>query len=867
MAGHTDKLKQRTAPWEELIIRTGKGKTDGNLFTVTSAGACRIEITVTGSHLEAGPGATMVHVKTAAHPFTFLLRDVNRLFPVFIPEFSVAVTDAQDQRSYEDIEKDIDSAGLKTKVQEIDAEPEETYAGAAVHDRDQKVPTWLGLSRDIRIFKIEQSLGGFNEMSSITPQFASSPVGLKQTGGRGISYGFAVGRGQGTAPDVRRNLDEGSLPVLHTILKDEDITYHSVAFASYETSPLTESTLKGTPYLVADYYCQGTTFTPDQEKAFNKIHEESMNHKEEIVLYFRCEAVNHGKVPRYAFFKVPKPGTGWWYRLPYHFDASNGFSEYSGDSVFCVSRLNGMPMHNEEVSLLIPPGEKALFEFFLPHQPVPLDRARTLASQPFNQRLASCRSFWENKERRAAQIYLPEKRINEMLYAGLNHLDLITYGSEPDGTLAPATGVYSPIGTESAPIIQYYLSMGLYSRARRSIQYFLDKQHDDGMIQNFGGYMIETGAVLWLMGEYYRYTADTAWVRSSLPHLKKACDYLVNWRNRNLADSLKGRGYGMIAGKVADPEDEYHQYMLNGYAYLGISRAAEIARVADPRYARYLNGIAASWKRDIRDSFFASRAGSPVVPLGDGRWTPTIPPWAEATSPAFLYTEPGTFFSHGTFFTRDGLLGPLHLVYTEVLDPHEQAARMMLDYYTDLLFQRNAGFSQPYYHRHAWMELKDGMVKPFLKTYYNTFAGISDRETYDFWEHYYRVSPHKTHEEGWFLMQTRWMLYMEDADTLSLLPGIPRQWLNEGDSIVIKNAASYFGKFNLDVRSHIRDGYVEATVDCLSGRGPDCVNIRLPHPDGLKAKEVSGGIYDARSETVTFHDFKGHAEVRVTFGD
>ena len=38
----------------------------------------------------------------------------------------------------------------------------------------------------------------------------------------------------------------------------------------------------------------------------------------------------------------------------------------------------------------------------------------------------------------------------------------------------------------------------------------------------------------------------------------------------------------------------------------------------------------------------------------------------------------------------------------------------------------------------------------------------------------------KTHEEGWFLMQTRWMLYLEDGDRLRLLPGIPRRWLAAG---------------------------------------------------------------------------------------
>jgi hypothetical protein len=35
--------------------------------------------------------------------------------------------------------------------------------------------------------------------------------------------------------------------------------------------------------------------------------------------------------------------------------------------------------------------------------------------------------------------------------------------------------------------MQFYMSMGWNDIAKRSLMYFLDKQHEDGMIQNFGG--------------------------------------------------------------------------------------------------------------------------------------------------------------------------------------------------------------------------------------------------------------------------------------------------------------------------------------------------------------------------------------------
>ncbi len=70
-------------------------------------------------------------------------------------------------------------------------------------------------------------------------------------------------------------------------------------------------------------------------------------------------------------------------------------------------------------------------------------------------------------------------------------------------------------------------------------------------MQNFGGYMLETGAALWSMGEHYRYTRDDEWVKQIEPKLLKACEFMLKWRQRNQHDDLRGRGYDLMEGKVA----------------------------------------------------------------------------------------------------------------------------------------------------------------------------------------------------------------------------------------------------------------------------------------------------------------------------
>ncbi len=857
-AGHIEVIQGNL---EKLLIRKGKGKTGDNHFAFTSTGTNRLELELGQVRVNPGSRATVVTIRTGSNSFSFFLRDVNSENPIIIPQYHVVVCPAGDNRSYTEVESEIKKRRLQSEIEKINREPEESFDSAALYTRNQLCPTWLGLSRDTRIFEI----GLAQEMNVIIPRMASSPMNLAESGSHEATYCYLAGRGQSVEPNAKRRLEDGVLPILNADWKDGDIRYATTSFVTLESSPLNGKTLEGTHYLVADSFSYGHMFTPAHKNLLAALIDEELNRKEETVLYYRAVATNTGSVPRYAWFRTLRPGRGWWEKYSQVYDKETGFSSYSADRIFGISRLNGMPLPDEEAAILLKPGEKAVFEFMLPHQPIPPARARELSVQSFAERYAECKFFWQEKLYHAARIKIPEKRIDEMIRAGLLHLDLIAYGKEPAGTLAPCVGVYSPIGTESSPIIQFFSSMGLHETARRSLMYFLDKQHDDGMIQNFGGYMVETGAALWSMGEYFRYTNDTAWVRQVKSKLLKACDFLINWREKNKKESLRGKGYGMIDGKVADPEDQYHQYMLNGYAYLGISRVAEMLYPVDPANSLRLRKEADSWKQDIRTSLVNSLAISPVVPLGDGSWCPTVPPWTEARALRLLYPEGETFLSHGTFMVSDAMLGPLYLVFCEVLDPLEPASQMLMNYHSEMFLQRNAAFSQPYYSRHNWVQLKQGMVKPFLKTYYNTFSALADRETYTFWEHLYKVSVHKTHEEAWFLMETRWMLYLEEGRMLRLLPGIPRKWLENGNRIELGDVASYFGSLSLIVNSNLNNGYIDASITCDSDRKPLEVRIRIPHPGGKKPVKVTGGIYDGTTETVVIKPFSGNGYIRLDY--
>jgi len=856
-----------TAGMISTAILRGSGKSEGANFSADGS-PTRLEVTVETEDAKSSQ-AILVKIDTPEHPFSFFLRDVNKVYPIYIPAYGVAVTQAEDDRTYEQIELDVQAMNLVTELQRIEDEPEETFENAAEHTRELASQTWLGLSRDIRIFGVGfRGVGGEERLWDwVQPRFHGFEAKLPENEDKPVCYRYMLGRGVGCVDGISRRLEEGSLPILHASIADNDLVYETVSFVSYESSPLNADTLRGTHYLAADGFGHFHMLTEEQTALRERILPQEMNREEETVLYFRAVATNKARVPRYAWFKNVVPNA---FVLnddkQYEFDGDHGFVSYSEDRVCSVSKLDGQPLRTEETAVLLPPGVSATFEFYLPHRPISRERAEGLSRQSFDERWAECREFWLEKLSRAASIKLPEPRIKEMVKAGLLHLDLVTYGLEPGGPVVPTIGVYTAIGSESSPIIQFMESMGWNGIAERALRFFLEKQHEDGLMQNYGGYMLETGAALWSLGEHYRYTRDEDWVLKIKGQLLKAFGYLEKWRSRNKTEELRGKGYGMLEGKTADPEDPFRSFMLNGYAYMGMSRMAEMLRNVDPDSSVRVETEAQALKEDIRQALFAAMGNSPVVPLADGSWVPTAPPWVEHRGPLSVNGEGGKWLTHGSVAARDSLLGPLYLVFQEVVRPDEAAAEFLLNYHHELMCTRNVALSQPYYSIHPWVHLKRGEVKPFLKAYYNGFAGLADRETYTFWEHFWHASPHKTHEEGWFLMQTRWMLYMEDGeDRLNLLPGIPSRWLENGNVIELDGIATYFGTVSLRVESNLEQGAIIAKVVCRSDRKLSTVSIRLPHPEGALPIGVEGGVYSPSRQTVLIERFDGNAEITLRF--
>lgn len=834
----------------------------------------RLEVELKNGQLDPGAFATIIVVRTE-NPFSFFARDVRKDMPIYVRDYEVIVTEADDKRTYEEIIKAITAEGRQTELERLESQPEENFEKADKKARNMRVPTWLGIGRDFRMFEaIPHQVDSDGRMwDTLAPKYHHSAVQYKEMGEKWIEYDYFAGRGIGHQYKLTRWLEDKVLPILNVCNDDGSVKYYQKIFVTLEKKELTDRNVRGTHFLVEDMYAAGSMRSPELQKKAEELRDGELYRDEETVAYIKVEAVNVSSAPKYCFMRLPSPNVHGCPELSvYPIGYDNGCSYFTETGrVFMVSTLNGKPFTQTDSSVLLAPGEKATYICKIPHSPISKERAIALLATDYDEKLAECKKYWQKKLDRVAQIKLPDKRIEEMMKAGFLHFDLVCFGKNPSGTVTPVVGVYGPIGTESTPIIQYLESIGDNKLAARAIDYFVKKQLPSGFIQNFGGYMSETGPAIWNMAEHFKYTHDIEYLKSVKDSMIRACDYIKQWMDQYRDESLRGKGYGMISGKVADCEKPFQSFMLNAGTYGGLKSVAEVLEYIDKAEAKRIGAIAEDLRKNIIESLSENIATSPVIPLSDGSWCPSMSLWPNEgnNGPLSLFAHGGIAYTHGSMVIQDGLLGgDMYMVMNGVLPADHQYIKFMRDIFTETFAVDNVGYSQPYYGQQPYGNIIRGEVGAYISEFYNLVACMADRETYTFWEHTWQCSPHKTHEEGWFMMRCRWMLYMDEFGRFDLLGAVPRAWLKDGEEIVFDGMMTRYGKLSVKVRSDIdHSGKIAADIKLVSNgfACPKEISIRLPHPEKRKAVKVSGGKYCPDCEKVFIEKFNGEAHVEVEF--
>jgi hypothetical protein len=104
-------------------------------------------------------------------------------------------------------------------------------------------------------------------------------------------------------------------------------------------------------------------------------------------------------------------------------------------------------------------------------------------------------------------------------------------------------------------------------------------------------------------------------------------------------------------------------------------------------------------------------------------------------------------------------------------------------------------------------------------------------------------------------------------DTLRLMFGTPKRWLEDGKSIRVNDAPTAFGPVSINMRSEVRAGKVVAEVDLPHRNQPKRMQLRARVPDGFKIVGASIGnkkLEVDNAGTVDLTGLSGKAEVVFT---
>jgi hypothetical protein len=125
----------------------------------------------------------------------------------------------------------------------------------------------------------------------------------------------------------------------------------------------------------------------------------------------------------------------------------------------------------------------------------------------------------------------------------------------------------------------------------------------------------------------------------------------------------------------------------------------------------------------------------------------------------------------------------------------------------------------------------------------------------------WRGDHYKASDESQSTYWLRLMFISEEGNDLFLGKAIPRYWLRDGQTVTIRNAATYFGPMSMEIRSAVSQGTITMVLRPPTRNLPKNMYARFRHPDGRKMTSVTvngktWGNFDVDRELVKLPPLK-----------
>jgi hypothetical protein len=484
--------------------------------------------------------------------------------------------------------------------------------------------------------------------------------------------------------------------------------------------------------------------------------------------------------------------------------------------------------------------------------------------------------YWRGLAAQSARITVPEQKFNDLIKAVIPHIHISTTKDPASGLyMVPAASyVYQVFANEASFQSLYLDTMGYSNTSAEYFETLLRLQgsrnfpgvHEGSYDAVFHGAKVSDeydytasgyghGTVLWALAEHYFFTRDKKWLANAWPRMSKAIDWIIKQRSttQHLERGQKAPDYGLLpASQLEDNPDWANWFAINGYAWAGMDRTAQVLADAGYPDAARVRREADAYRTDIRTAVLHASQLSPVVRMRDGTYEPYVPVLPFRRLRLFgpirmdyysRYRMPDTKPLLRLGADRETLYGPMILLSLGLFSPNEPLAGWVLDDWEDnqtlssgmgmnihgmtddnywfsqggMVFQAN--LQNPittYLHRHE--------IPAAIRSLYNDFVACLYPDVnvftveYHQWRHgsgpFYKIP-----DEARFTNRLRDMLVFEEGDSLYLAPGTPRRWLESREGIAVDRVVTYFGPISYSMHAGESPGTVEATVH-LPNRNP-----------------------------------------------
>lgn len=504
----------------------------------------------------------------------------------------------------------------------------------------------------------------------------------------------------------------------------------------------------------------------------------------------------------------------------------------------------------------------------------------------FEEEASATLGYWRSRLEGGMRLDVPEPALQRFYDANLWHIAITTDRDPQTGLYnqGVATWAYKVFANETVMIARSMDMRGEHKEAERFLEPMLRYQGHEALTGRYstkedafhsagaythGQYAMNHGFTLWGIADHYLMTRDRAYLERVAPQVVKGCDFLIRERRATMTPEGQPRSpvHGLSpASSLEDVVEFQYWFATNGYFYLGLKRVAEaLADIGHPDAAR-IAVETERYRRDIETSAREAATRAAAVRLRDGNWVPYAP------SRVFQWRH----LTEG--WIREALYPALHLATTEVLPPDDPLMTWMLDDLEDNIFyskesgygvqdvekrwfERGAVTLQPCLLDTPTLYMARDEVPAALRSFWNTYALLlyPDVQCFAEWAPSFGKGGgplYKTSDEARFVMWLRQLLVWEDGDRLWLARGTPRAWLEDGKTVRVERAPTFFGTAGVLIRSEAAQGRIRATVTLPTRNPPREAWLRLRHPEGKLPVRVAVNGRPVEPERVVGEDIR-----------